>query len=200
METKVISYTAGVVDQVTNGDRLTQIGKLGDVLANVIFQVELPSKFQQGDGSGCELFGGGGDIDDRIGSERSMGLKICHPIPTCKGDPTSFDHSTDTTRRFGSGVIGKDLVDSVVDWMLRWGAGSQNEENKDRQGCGSRGWILQDESRGRQGDCKCRERAVSLYLRLSITARLSVQRPSARPILSPLSSFDCLSKPSQLRL
>ena len=52
-----ISQTAGVIQQMTDGDRATVIGKFGDVFPHWIVQRQLPFLLQQQHRRGCELLG-----------------------------------------------------------------------------------------------------------------------------------------------
>ena len=61
-----VAKTAGVMEEMAQGDGLAVVGQLGDVLVDGVVELELARLGQKHDGGGGELLGHGPRLEDRL--------------------------------------------------------------------------------------------------------------------------------------
>ena len=76
----LIANAAGVVEQVAEGDALTEVGQLGNVFVHVVVEGKFSLLRKQEDRSGGELFGHGGHVEDGGGGDGNVVVQIGHSI------------------------------------------------------------------------------------------------------------------------
>ena len=110
----LIAKSAGVVQQVTEGDALAEIGQFGNVFVDIVVEGELPLLRKQKDGGGRELLGHGGDVEDGRRGDGDVIVQVGHAVAVLVDDLTILVDAQGAARRIRLVPLREDLVHLVV--------------------------------------------------------------------------------------
>jgi len=114
---KIVTDSAGVMNEVADGDGRAIIRHLGNVFADIVIQRELPFLRQQGNTHGHKLFRGGANVEHRAGRYRHIELQVGHTISLFINDFAVLNYGQSTTGRvffIPTGKLGIDFIGFLI--------------------------------------------------------------------------------------
>ena len=104
-----------MVNEVTNGDGLVVNGHFGNVVTDVVVEIEFALLCEEKDTGGSELFGGRGDVEDGVGGDRDIVFKVGHAVALLVDDGAVLNDGEHTA----GGVVGVPLREEGV-YLCHW--------------------------------------------------------------------------------
>ena len=112
---EVVAHTAGVMDEMADGDGALRIrGKLGDVGAHRIVERQVAFVLGDEDGGGRELLGHRRQVEDRLPGERDPVVHLSDPVPPGEHEAPCLGHADRTAGTARTVVFREDLVDGLA--------------------------------------------------------------------------------------
>ena len=117
--TEVIAKSARVMDQVPDGDRLAEVGHLGNPLPNVVVEREFPLLREHRDRECRELFRDRRGVERRVRRDRRVVLQTRHPVALGEHRCSALEHRDGAARRVALVVRGEDRIDARIGRLAR---------------------------------------------------------------------------------
>ncbi len=111
---EIVAVAARVREQVAERDRFAEVGKLGDVLADIVIERESALIRQQRDGEGGELLRGRRDVGRRVDGEGDAVGEARHAIGPLKHDLAMREDADSDAGGIVSIERGEELVDGTL--------------------------------------------------------------------------------------
>src|SRR5262249_1115950 len=106
-----ITQSAGLVEHLTQCDAMTVVGKLGNILADIVVERQKSLLLCQHDGCRCELFRHRGHVEDGSGRKRTAGFEAGLSVRLGGEKSWVMDEAQRASGRAGLVVSGEESVD-----------------------------------------------------------------------------------------
>ncbi len=123
-----------MIQQLKDGDLLSVVGDLRNVLAHVIVDGKFALLLEQENAGGGKLFGSGTDVENRIRSDGDVLLDVRQAVAFRIDELAIARDGQSATGRTGFGVIGKQRVDFGRRRILREESRRKRKQAYDKKG------------------------------------------------------------------